>query len=197
MTESTRGRGRPRSEKARTAVLDAAADLLLEGGMAAATMEGVAARAGVSKATVYKWWPSRGHLALDAFFTRTRDTMAVDEGATLAEALTAQVDALCTLFRDTPSGPLMRELAAAAQADPDVRDAADQRWLRPRRRVAAGLLADAVARGELRADTDVEAAVDQVFAPVYHRLLYGHAPLREGLAATLVGQLLAGLTAPG
>ncbi|HEX3791878.1 MAG TPA: TetR/AcrR family transcriptional regulator [Pseudonocardiaceae bacterium] len=189
-------RGRPRSERVRLAVLDAAADLLIEGGMAAATIEGIAARAGVSKATIYKWWPSRGHLALDSFFTRTMDTIVVNPEDSLAASLTAQLDALCVLFRDTPSGRLMRELAAAAQGDPEVRTALEENWLRPRRTVGAGLLTDAVRRGELRADVDVDAAVDQLFAPVYHRLLFGYAPLRDGLAGVLVAQLLSGLRAP-
>jgi len=177
----------------RLAVLDAAADLLVEGGMSAATIEGIAARAGVSKATIYKWWPTRGHVALDSFFTRTRDTIAVDPDASLADSLTVQLQALCALFRDTASGRLMRELAAFAQNDPDVRDALEEHWLRPRRAVAMRLVTEAAERGELRADIDVEAVVDQLFAPVYHRLLFGHAPLCEGLAAALVGQLLTGL----
>jgi len=177
----------------RLAVLDAAAELLVEGGMSAATIEGIAARAGVSKVTIYKWWPTSGHVALDSFFTRTRDTIAVDPDATLQASLIAQLDALCALFRDTASGPLMREVVAVAQADPDVREALEQRWLRPRRAVAMGLLAEAAERGELRAGIDVEAVTDQLFAPVYYRLLLGHAPLREGLATTLVGQLLSGL----
>ena len=62
--------GRPRSERARLAILEAAADLLVEGGLGAATIEAVAARAGVSKVTIYKWWPSRGAVAVDAYFHR-------------------------------------------------------------------------------------------------------------------------------
>jgi AcrR family transcriptional regulator len=177
----------------RLAVLDAAAELLAEGGMSAATIEGIAARAGVSKVTIYKWWPSCGHVALDSFFTRTRDTIAVDPEASLEASLTAQLDALCALFRDTASGSLMGELIAVAQADPDVREALEERWLRPRRAVATRLLTEAAQGGELRAGIDLEAVTDQLFAPVYYRLLLGHAPLSEGLAATLVGQLLSGL----
>ncbi|HKS49969.1 MAG TPA: TetR/AcrR family transcriptional regulator [Amycolatopsis sp.] len=186
-------RGRPRSERVRLAVLDATADLLTEGGLPAATIERIAARAGVSKATIYKWWPTRGHVVLDSFFTRTRDTIAVDPDASLADSLTAQLDALSALFRDTPLGRLMRELAAVAQGDADVRDALEKRWLRPRRAVTVRLLREAAERGELRAEIDLEVVADQLWAPIYHRLLFGHAPLRDGLAADLVGQLLTGL----
>jgi AcrR family transcriptional regulator len=187
-------RGRPRSERARLAVLDAAADLLSEGGMAAATMEAIAARAGVSKATIYKWWPSRGHVALDSLFTRTKPTMAAEAGATLEETLIAQVGALAGLLRDPATASLMRETVAVAQTDPDIRSALDTRWLRPRRAVVEGVLRDAAERGEIRADVDFAAAMDQLFGPLYYRLLFRHEPLDDRLAETLVRQMLAGLS---
>ncbi len=187
------GRGRPRSERARAAVLEAAAGLLTEGGMAAVTMEAIAQRAGVSKVTIYRWWPSRAHVMLESFFSRTRRTIDTDERATLAEGLTSQVGALIELFRDTESGPLMRDLAAAAQADQDIRSALETEWLRPRRQAGLRLLRRGLESGEIRADTDLEAALDQLFAPVYHRLLFGHAPLDDSLAPVLVAQLLSGI----
>jgi AcrR family transcriptional regulator len=186
-------RGRPRSERARAAVLEAAAELLVSGGVDAVTMEAIANRAQVSKATLYKWWPSRAHVMLESLFSRTTHTMAVDESASLAEVLTSQLDSLTRLFRDTESGPLMADLVAAAQADSDIRAALEAQWLRPRRQVSTGLLQAAVERGELDPRTNVAVAIDQLYAPVYHRLLLGHEPLHEGLAATLVDQLLNGL----
>jgi AcrR family transcriptional regulator len=189
-------RGRPRSERVRSAVLAAAAELLVECGIDAVTVEAIAARAGVSKTTIYRWWPSRGHVMLESFFSSTRDTIAVAEDASLEESLVSQVAALARLFGETRSGPLMGDLVAAAQADAEIRAALEERWLRPRRRVAAGLLHAAVDRGELDPRLDVGAAVDQLFAPVYHRLLFGHEPLHAALAETLVRQLLAGLRHP-
>ncbi|QMU67424.1 TetR/AcrR family transcriptional regulator [Streptacidiphilus sp. P02-A3a] len=186
-------RGRPRSERARAAVLDAAADLLVTGGIDAVTMEAIAARAQVSKATVYKWWPSRAHVMLESFFSRSTHTIVVDPERTLSEQLTAQLGVLARLFRETESGPLMADLVAAAQADPDIRAALEERWIRPRRQVVIRLLTAAVASGELDPATDIPAAVDQLFAPVYYRLLIGHEPLHDGLAATMVRQLLNGL----
>jgi len=189
------GRGRPRSERARLAVLEAAADLLIEGGMTAATMEAIAARAGVGKATIYKWWPSRGHVALDSFFMRTKTTIAVEAGASLEEALTAKIGALAGLLRDPATGPLMREIVAVAQSDPDIRSALEERWVRPRRVAAEQVLREAAERGELRADVDFAAALDQLFAPLYYRLLFGHEPLDERLAETLVRQVIGGIAA--
>ena len=173
------GRGRPRSERARAAVLAAATDLLVSGQIDAVTMEAIAAKSGVSKSTIYKWWPSRAHVILESFFNRARYTMAVDENASLQEVLTSQVLALIRLFRDSDAGPLMADLMAASQADPDIRAALEEQWLRPRRQVSAGLLRAGIERGELDPGTDIEAAVDQLYAPVYYRLLLT-APQREG-----------------
>ncbi|HEY2443204.1 MAG TPA: TetR-like C-terminal domain-containing protein [Streptosporangiaceae bacterium] len=189
-----RPRGRPRSEAARLAILAAAGDLMLSGGLAAATMDAIAARAGVSKATVYKWWPSRGAVALDGFLDRVSGTLAIPEGLTAPAALTWQVDALVRLFRDTTAGPLMRALVGAAQSDPDVARSLRERWLAPRRAVTLDILRSGMQRGEIRADIDVEAVMDALFAPVYHRLFFGHGPLGDELAPTLVRQLLTGIS---
>jgi AcrR family transcriptional regulator len=187
------GRGRPRSERARAAILAAATDLLVSGRIDAVTMEAIAARARVSKSTIYKWWPSPAHVILESFFDRARHTIAVDENASLQEVLTAQVMSLIRLFRDSDAGALMTDLMAASRADPDIRAALDERWLRPRRQIGASLLRAGIERGELDAGTDIAAAVDQIFAPVYYRLLLGHEPLHDALAATLVRQVLDGL----
>jgi AcrR family transcriptional regulator len=188
-----RPRGRPRSEACRQAVLAAAGELMLEGGLAAATIEAIAARADVSKATIYKWWPSRGAVALDGFLAQVADTLAIPEGSSTAAALEFQVDALVTLFRDTSAGPLWRALTSAAQSDPDIARALRERWLAPRRAVAAEVMRAGIARGDIRPDVDVSTALDQLFAPIYHRLVFSHDDLEPGLSSTLVGQLLAGI----
>jgi AcrR family transcriptional regulator len=189
-------RGRPRSERARTAILAAAGELMLEGGMAATTMEAIAGRAGVSKATIYKWWPSRGAVALDGFLNQVQDTVNVPDGVSIAEAMRIQLRALVAIFRDTSAGPLMRALVAQAVAEPDIADALREHWLEPRRAVTVSALRAAIGSGELRADTDVAAAADQLFGPIYHRLFFGHDPLDDGLGDTLVDQLIRGIGAP-
>jgi AcrR family transcriptional regulator len=190
-----RRRGRPRSEKARQAILAAAGDLMLSGGLPAATMDAIAHRAGVSKATVYKWWPSRGAVALDGFLDRVAGTLAIPDGLSAAEALTWQLDALIQIFRDTTAGPLMQALIAVAQSDPDIAAALREQWLVPRRAVARDALRGGVQRGELRDGLDLEAILDELFAPVYYRLFFGHAPLTDDLPATLVAYLMPGIAA--
>jgi AcrR family transcriptional regulator len=191
--ELPRRRGRPRSEQARAAVLAAAGDLMLQGGMAACTMEAIAVRAGVSKATIYRWWPSRGAVALEGLLEQTRESIAIPVGLTTGEALRFQLRALLVLLQDSACGPLMRGLIAQAQSDPEIASALRERWLAPRRAVAIETIRAGVARGEVRPDIDVVVAADQVFAPVYYRLTFGHDALDVGLADQLVSQLMAGL----
>ncbi|HEX3650023.1 MAG TPA: TetR/AcrR family transcriptional regulator [Pseudonocardiaceae bacterium] len=188
-----RGRGRPRSERARLAILAAAGELMLAGGVNAASMEAIAERAGVSKATIYKWWPSRGAVALDGFLAQAQDTIAIPEGLSTREALHFQVLALIRLFRDTPSGPLMRALVSQAECDPEIARAVRERWLAPRRAVAMEIVRAGVASGEFRPDIDPASVSDQLFAPIYHRLIFGHEPLDDELADRLVDQAVAGL----
>jgi AcrR family transcriptional regulator len=191
--QPTRRRGRPRSERARLAILAAAGELMLAGGINAASMEAIAERAGVSKATIYKWWPSRGAVALDGFLAQAHETIAVPEGLSTKEALRFQVLALIRLFRDTPSGPLMRALVSQAECDPEIARAVRERWLAPRRAVAIEIIRTGVASGEFRPDLDAAVVSDQLFAPIYHRLIFGHEPLVDALADRLVDQAVAGL----
>jgi AcrR family transcriptional regulator len=195
-TDDAPRRGRPRSEKTRTAIVCAARDLLAEGGMGAATMEAIAARAGCSKATIYKWWPSRAAVLLEGLFDLTRATIEVPEGLDTEAALRGQLAATLAIFREGATGPLLRTLIGEAVSEPAVAEALRDQWIGPRRIVCLGILRAAVARGELRADTDLEAASDQLFGPLYHRLNYGHATLEDDLPAVLVAQLLRGLRAP-
>lgn len=189
-------RGRPRSEQARRAVLDAAGELMLEGGLNAATIEAIAARAGVSKATIYKWWPSRGAVALDGFLDRVQHSIRIPEGLTTVAALRFQIDELVRLFRDTEVGPIMRAIASQAESDPDVARAVRERWLAPRRAITAEVIRAGMARGELRADLDLELVMDQLFGPIYHRLIFGHQPLGADLAHGVLDQLLRGIGPP-
>ncbi|WP_329129018.1 TetR/AcrR family transcriptional regulator [Streptomyces sp. NBC_01476] len=189
--------GRPRSEARRAAILAAAGDLMIEGGLRAATMEAIAARAGVGKATIYKWWPSRGAVALEGFMLRAADSWSIPEGVTATEALRILAVAAVRLFTRTPAGPLMRALAADAQSDPEIAQALREQWLSPRRAVAAEIIRKGIESGELRRDLDVNATLDLVFAPVYYRLLFSHDSLDDALAERSVEYLLDGIAGPG
>jgi AcrR family transcriptional regulator len=186
-TEPARpGPGRPRSERARTAILAAAGELVLEGGLAAATIQAIAARAGVSRATVYKWWSSPAEVALDGLLEQVRVSIEAPPGSSTVEALEYQVTALIRLVRDTPCGPVLRAVAFEADRDPQMARALRERWIDPRRAVTLGILRRAAGRGEIRGDVDPHTILDMIFAPLYYRMTYSRDPLPDTLASDLV-----------
>jgi AcrR family transcriptional regulator len=201
MTESTaeaRGRGRPRSEKAQKAILAAAIDLLLEQGLHAMSMDAVAERAGVSKATIYRWWPSKELLALDALATEWQVTSpdATRDTGSLRGDLLARLRPWLRLLRDKPYGRVVAGLVATAQADAEFAELYLERFVRPRRDAMRPILLRAIDRGEIPRNIDLEVALDLIYGPIYHRMLHGHAPLDERFARNVVDTILAGI-APG
>ncbi len=188
--------GRPRSEEARRAVLEAAADLLVEGGLARATIEAIAARAGVSKVTIYKWWPSRGAVAIDAYFHRYRATAEFEDTGELAADLTGQIRLLVEAFRGR-AGEVMAELIGQAQTDPALSAILRTHWIDPRRAASSEVLRRAVERGEIRPDVDIPVVLDQLYGPIYYRLLLHHEPLEADLADVLVSTTLEGILVTG
>jgi AcrR family transcriptional regulator len=174
------------------AILEAAADLLLEGGLGAATIEAIAARAGVSKVTIYKWWPTRGAVAIDAYFHRFRQTISFEDSGVVARDLVTQIQLLVEAFRGR-AGEVMAELIGQAQSDPALAEMLRSGWLEPRRQATTAVLQRAIDRSQIRPDADVAALLDQLYAPLYYRVIMGHEPLVDGLAETLVHNVLDGV----
>ncbi|MFF5185973.1 TetR/AcrR family transcriptional regulator [Streptomyces sp. NPDC000345] len=188
-----RGRGRRPADEVRADVLEAAGALLLDEGMGAFTIEAVADRAGVSKTTIYKWWPSKGALALDGYFHAVESALAFPDSGDLEADLTAQLRAFVRVLTGTPAGRVIAELIGQAQTDPDLAAALLERYSGPRRELAVLRMRQAQRRGELRADVDPEILVDQLWGACYHRLLLPNLPLTEEFATGLVGNLMRGV----
>ena len=189
-----RPRGRPRSEPARRATLAAATELLLTRGLDAVSMDAVAARAGVSKATIYRWWPTKETLAADALEVQLSEPApASPDTGTLRGDLLALTDRWISRVTCRPFGPVIGALITEAATDPVFGALYRERYVEPRRAQAREAFQRAIARGEIDRNTDVEAAVDLLYGPLYHRLLHGHAPLTAEFAATVVRVLGAGL----
>jgi AcrR family transcriptional regulator len=190
---SRRGRGRRPADKVRRAVLLAAGRLLLAEGMRTFTIERVAALAGSSKMTLYKWWPSKGALALDGYFTTVEGVLTFPDTGDIEADLRTQLRSFVGLVRDTPAGRVIAELIGEAQTDPALAAAFRERYSGPRRALAVAALERAKTRGELRADVDPEVVVDQLWGACYHRLLLPDQPLTDDFAAALVDNLFHGL----
>lgn len=189
-----RARGRPRSEPARQAILAAAAELLLARGLAAVSMDAVAARAGVSKATIYRWWPTKETLALDALHGQlTEPAPEPPDTGTLRGDLLALLPGWAGRDGGPPFGRVIGALIAEAGTDPVFGKLYRERYAEPRRAQARAAFARAIGRGEIGAGTDVEAAIDLVYGALCHRMLHGHAPLTQEFAETVVGIVVAGV----
>jgi AcrR family transcriptional regulator len=190
-------RGRPRSEKAHEAILEAAAALLLERGLTAVSMDAVAARAGVSKATIYRWWPTKQTLALDALYHEWAAVPPPRDTGSLRGDLLSLLRPWAELASRRPYGRAIAALLTEAQTDPVFARQYRARFVQPRREQARVIFRRAVGRGEIPADTKIEVALDLLYGPVYHRLLHGHAPLNDRFVRDVVDTALGGIASPG
>jgi AcrR family transcriptional regulator len=186
-------RGRPRSQDADRAILAATVELLAERGLAAMSIEEVAARAGVGKATIYRRWPSKGLLALDAFVASFRAEQPLPDTGTLRGDMLDALHAWVRAVTLTPMGRLLADLIAEAQHDPELRASWRDRVLEPLRFQHRIMLDRAIARGEIPATVDREVVLDLFFGAAQHRLLLGHLPLTEDFIREVVEVILDGI----
>lgn len=187
-----RAPGRPRSNTSRTAILKAAYQILRESGFAGFTVEGVAARAGAGKATIYRWWQTKGTLAIEAFLVAVAPRMdAVEHSASALADLRRQVHVAATLYRGRV-GQLLRELIALGQEDSETNRALRSDFVEPRRQAALQLLRRAQSAGEIDAHTDIEVLADALWGPIFHRLLVSRMPLDRGFIDKLLDLVLGG-----
>jgi AcrR family transcriptional regulator len=186
-------RGRPRSLEADRAILNAAVDLLAERGLAAMSIEEVAARAGVGKATIYRRWSSKGLLALDAFVTSFQEKQPLPDTGTLRGDLIAALTAWVRAVTGTSMGAMLTGLIAEAQHDPSLRAAWRERVLEPLRSQHRIMLDRAIARGEIPATVDQETVLDLFFGAAQHRLLLDHLPLTDDFIREVVDVILDGI----
>ncbi len=191
-TSAKRLPGRPRSDAARTAVLEAAARLLDEVGFSRLTMEGIAARAKVGKATVYRWWPSKGAVAVEAFLTAISPKVAFPCTDSAVADVTTQMLRLAEAYRGA-NGRIVSELIALGQADPEILAAFVDGYMVPRRDAAKAALGRGVAAGEIRADVDPDLMVDALYAPIFHRMLLRHQPLDDAFVRRLAALVFSAL----
>lgn len=186
--------GRPRSERAHRAILQAANELLESEGFAAVTVEAIAERAGVSKATVYRWWPNSAAVVMDGFLSTVSSEVPFPHTGHAREDIRIHMRRLSEAFGGK-IGRTVAALIAEGQADPELAAALRSRWLSVRRAEARKILDLGIERGELREDLDPEVAVDVLYGPIYYRLLVGHAPLDDDFADALADHIFVGLSA--
>ncbi|WP_433462739.1 TetR/AcrR family transcriptional regulator [Spirillospora sp. CA-128828] len=190
MTAETRRphTGRRRNEAARQAILDVAVDLLGRTDDTPVTIDTIAAAAGVGKQTIYRWWPSKGAVLLEALAGRAGVDVPVPDTGTLEDDLEAFLRATFLAGGHPRTVSALRYTMAEAQRDPHAREHMRE-FIAGRRRVLRGLLERARDRGETAAGADLDLIVDQAYGVLWYRILTGHADLSEADAVALAGAL--------
>ena len=186
-------RGRRRSERAHAAIVDAAQDLLAEHGYPQLTIEGVAARAGVGKQTIYRWWPSRAALVLEAYLAGSEAIPPPPHHDSVHADVRALLVWLSRVLAEPIGGRVLAGLVGDMQHDHELAERYRRDVVPARRSRMLAALERGRDRGEIRADGDLEVAVDTLHGAVFYRLLLSGAPLDEAFAADVAGQVLDGL----
>jgi AcrR family transcriptional regulator len=192
---ATETRGRRRSERSHAAILAATQELLVERSYPELTIEGIAARAGVGKQTIYRWWPSKAALVLEAYLSGAEAVPPPEEHATTREDISALLGWLIAVLAQPTGGRVVAGLVSDLQHDPDLAEGFHRDVVPPRREAMLGALERGRERGEIRADADLELAVDALHGAVFYRLLLSGEPLDAAFAESLAEQTLAGLAA--
>ena len=190
MTAVARPPGRPRDPGADHAILDASLDVLREHGFGGFTVDAVAARAGVGKATIYRRWSSKEELILAAAETVVPDVPTPDTGA-IRDDLLLLAKSVATHFSSKTAGCLAADLAAEATRSSDAR-ALMQRFTSARRKAAVAIVRRAIERGELRVDIDPDTLVDAIVGPIFYRARMSGASLSPRAVERVVDLALDG-----
>lgn len=176
--------GRPRSEAARKLILQTTLQMLQHQTVQAISIEAIAKAAGVSKATIYRWWTSKASIVIDAFVEHHVVRTPIRRDLPPAEALREHYKLLVEQYSQWP-GRIVAQILAEAQYDPEIGREFRERFHYGRRAVIYEIMKEWRQSGGLRPDIKVETLMDVLYAPVYLRLMIGHLPLDEQFAVEL------------
>jgi len=185
-----------RNEQARLAVLHAADDLLAERGFAGVTIEGIAARAGVAKQTIYRWWPSKVDVLLDTLIEDSQENLAVPDTGSVTEDALRYLRQLARFLTGDPAGRVLLALIGEAQHDAEMATVFHGRYLDPQRQAERAMLERGRSAGQLPDGLDVDRALDQLTGPVFYRAMVTGGPIGPAFTDQLVDDVLGAATAP-
>ncbi len=188
----TRPPGRPRDEAVRNRIRAAALELLEEVGFANVTSDAIAERSGSSKATIYRWWPNKAAVLMDAFVETITPELPIRETSTLAEWVTVHLRLFAKVVEGR-KGRLLAAVIAAAQNDPEVQAAFLSHWIKPRRTLSRKALQTFKERGLLPEHIDIEQVLDAMYGPLHYLLMVRHAKPSPAYAESLAALLVHGL----
>ena len=188
--------GRPRSENARQAILRSTIKLLRHEGFADLSIEAIAADAKVGKATVYRWWPNKGALVVDAFASTTEEELHFPDSGSVFKDMSLQMNQWLGVLR-SQRGCIVRAVLAGGQSDPELIEEFRKRFLWPRRQDAYRTLRRGIERGELPRDLDLDLVLDTLYGAMYMRFLIRHTELSERYVEEVCRMVLEGSVAVG
>jgi AcrR family transcriptional regulator len=186
-----------RSEASRRSILDATLRLLTDENMTVKTLsiEAIAREAGVGKTTIYRWWPSKAAVVIDAFMENHILKTPVRSDIPVRQALESHLRSLIRQYAG-PAGRLVSQILAESQYDPETRATFRERFFADRYRTIVELVQKGIDNGELSPNLEPGLFSETLYAPVYQRLLIGHRPLSASLAKALVDQAFESAAAP-
>jgi AcrR family transcriptional regulator len=193
--EEPKTRGRHRSLEAEASILKAALYLLERNPMRKVTADAIARRAGVSKATIYKWWPNKSIVALDAYLGGMTERVAMPDTGSAELDFRIQLKSV-TAFYKSPLGRLFCQFIAEGQSDSLFLAMFRDRFLTVRRDAARVMWQRGVARGEIRREIDAEIVLDLVYGPMVFRLLAGHGDLNDDESEAMISAIFGGIRQP-
>jgi AcrR family transcriptional regulator len=183
-----------RSQRSRQAILQAAYELCAERSYERTSIEAIAARAGVGKQTIYRWWPSKGAVVMEALNEVVGAASDFPDTGDVIADLREQMTAVSTLLSSPDFGPVYTGVIGAAQSDPAVADALARDIVGPRMIACRRRLERAREDGQVGPDADLDAAVEVLYGPLYHRLLLRTGPLSGGHVTTVLETVFRGLS---
>lgn len=186
------GPGRPRSQAAHDAILTASIALIREVGYDAVTMDGVAARAGVGKATLYRRWKTKEALVCEALERIMRSLPTPDTGTTRGDLLALMKDQE-SLYADPATGGLLSGMVAAMNRNERIAEVVRGTFVAARQAAMEEVLRRGVRRGDLRRGTDLELALDLLNGPLFYRFLFTGKPVDARLTRAVVDAVLRAL----
>jgi AcrR family transcriptional regulator len=183
--------GRRRSPQSHAAILQATIVLLEQDGYKNLSIEAIAREAGVGKQTIYRWWPSKAAVVLEAYGDQVIQMGVPDTGSFRADLLAIVLGMLSTLTSGV--GVAMVSLIAEAQTDSELAERFRAKFVAGPRAIVRAVLERGIAKAEVRDDVDLELVIDAIYGPIWYRLLLNQSPIDRQLAAALVDHLLLGI----
>jgi len=181
-------RGRPRNLETQSSILSASYELLLESGFGAVTVEKIAERAQVSKATIYKWWPNKAAVVMDGFLSAAAARLPVpDTGSVFQDILEHATN--MARFMISREGSIFLEIIGEGQNDSALAEAFRTRYIQPRRLEVRNLMNRGLQRGEMENDLDIALCTDLIYGPIFYRLLVTGDSIDNNYVEQLVTQV--------